>query len=69
MPDALCNIIGLVSNTFQYLPNKTIRIPPITGVGMVTNKAPTFPSVPKIIIIKPPKKTTLVLPTLAEIRT
>ena len=52
-----------LTKVIRYLPNKTKSIPPLIGVGMATNNAPNFPSVPKIIIIKPPKNTTLVLPT------
>lgn len=49
-------------------PNMVMKTPPIMGSGMVTNKAPNFPSIPSSMITTPPVCTTLLLPTCVHKR-
>ncbi len=36
------------------LPNITMKTPPTIGSGIVTNKAPNLPNIPRIMMINPP---------------
>ena len=49
--------------SLSYAPNITISTPPMTGFGIVTNKAPSFPITPQSIIMSPAAMATLVFPT------
>lgn len=50
----------------EMTPNITMNMPPITGVGIVVNMAPTLPNTPMTTIKTPLAIITMRLPTFEE---